>query len=760
MTIRNRWQRALTGLVLFVVLLHGFAFAPVQAQETTATDTATPIATDTATNTPIPTDTPTQTAIPGTNTPTSTDTPAPTNTPTKTPSPTPPQTSQITIVTHLCATTVRDTSSLTGMDWAQQLIACPSLVLPGDAASIPGDHVSATDPAHPLTFDIKIDDTAVADADFVESSLCEDDLGGNLNGVSTDNRCWDQSGYQWSDLDPATHTVTVTTAPATYSFATARTDPARSDGGALGSIGGSTIDVDTTDTGDVVVHLFYLAAPVTNQVSVVVHLCPASISSRDDFAALSSFGQQLTTCPSIVLPGNSPAPGGLTNGVQSFTISVQGSDLSSQTLTTALFQQTLVCEADRPSDLDGDPTNNLCFDLSPYVIPNVLQGSPVTIKSTSPPTGTHYVGVAFDPLTSDDAAFVSAGSQGTVKLNTTDHPDLTIHYFFAPIPPTATPTATRTATPVPTATKSPTRTKTPSAPTSTPKPGTATNTPIPTATKTSTPVRTATPTDTGPTSTPQPTSDNPSETPIPTRTPTNVPTVTPGPGSGSLEVNKRFCTEGEAQSQIKALDPGVPVTDADFKGCTYGNTQFDLYLSGSKIQSFMVPPIGVLTIDNLAGTSGQKSYKITDTRTNLSVTFAIADGQTTGVVSLEDMNDPGFPGTDPFPTFPTFNETPPTMPPWSGGAGDPDQGPGDIGDAASTGGEEDANTDDGTSGNSTQAKSNRVDSIDSFEDLPNVGTAQPVEQRGSSLPWILAIVGLALAIIGVGIRTRRPYRRR
>jgi len=744
----HRFLKQLLTLVAISLLLE--VGMPTSAWAQDATETPTAIATDTATtvptDTPLPADTATNTAIPDTatatlipNTATSvpTNTSVPANTATSTATATEPATSKITVVSHLCTQSVLNTSDLNALAWAHQLIACPSLVLPDDAASIPDGHITATDAGNPRSFVIDLDGTDVSDATFAEASLCEDDLGGNLNGVANDNRCWDQSGYRWDALDRGDHTLTITTAPATYTLATAKVDPASDDAAALGAIGSNTVAIDTTDDGEVTIHLFYVPAPISNQVTVIVHLCPASVTSRDDFDAMTDFGTRLVTCPTIQLPGNAAAPGGLTSGNLAFGMSVQGSDLVNQAITTGMFAQELVCEADRPADLDGNPNNNVCLDLSGYVVSNVLQGSPVTIRTDTPPVGMRYVGMAFDPVRDDASSFDSAGSQGTIKLDTSAHGTVTVHYFFAPAPPTATPTGTSTTQITATPTKTPI---TPSrTPTSVPTTASPTKTPL-------TPVPTATMTETeDPT---QPTR-TPTKTGTPTKTPTN------SPGTGSLEVNKRFCTEGEAENQIKALDPGVAVKTSDFLGCTYGNTPFNLSLNGTQIQSFMVPPLGKLIIHNLQGTNGEKSYRITDTRTGLSVNFAIGDGQTTGVISLEKMDD-GDGGEFPdFPTFPSFQETPPTLPPWNGGAGD--EGPGDIGDAASTGGESESDGNGSGSGGDLKSAKARVDAVDSFEDLPNVGTAPIQNDQRRSLPWFLLVGAVLLA--GAGLRFL-PGRRR
>jgi hypothetical protein len=163
--------------------------------------------------------------------------------------------------------------------------------------------------------------------------------------------------------------------------------------------------------------------------------------------------------------------------------------------------------------------------------------------------------------------------------------------------------------------------------------------------------------------------------------------------------------------------------------------------------------LGVLVVNNLASTGGEKSYRITDTRTDMSVTFAIAAGQMTGVVSLEDLEDPNFPDQPDFPTFPAFDENPPTLPPWAGGGED---GPGEIGDAASSGGEDDST---GSQPNEKGAKAaqDRINSVDAFEDLPNVGTTPNPTSSHSALPWFVLLIAVVSAL--GALRLRRQNRR-
>ncbi len=390
---------------------------------------------------PAPTETPTNTPEP----PTVTNTPAPTETATATP----PTIGSVKIVTHLCAQGIFAESDLTSLDWAERIVACPALVLPDNYGDVNADHVSANDPANPLPYDYTFDyeaggnpvSVAIADATFSDGSICEDVLG-NRNGVGNDNQCWDLSGYAVDDVDPGEVTLTAGTLPASYTFGDVSTDPESNDEQAVVSVdtGTGVVQLDTTDDGEVVLHLFALPTPIEQQVRVIAHLCPEGISSRSAFNALADHNARLITCPSIVLTGDAPSAG-LTNGTRDFTITVRGADLTTQSIADVPFTQALVCEADLPADINGNPNDNLCLDLSNYTVSNVVQGD-VTVNATGAPAGNLYVGVSFDPGTNDGDSFVTAGASGTIKLNTAADGDVTVHVFYGPQPPaTATPTA-------------------------------------------------------------------------------------------------------------------------------------------------------------------------------------------------------------------------------------------------------------------------------------------------------------------------------
>jgi hypothetical protein len=381
---------------------------------------------------------------------------------------------------------------------------------------------------------------------------------------------------------------------------------------------------------------------------------------------------------------------------------VRGSDLVSQAMADVPFEQTLVCEADLPQDINGDPSDNLCLDLSRYVFSDVTPGNPITVNATGAPAGMRYVGVAFDPRTDDGETFITAGTFGTVRLDTTADGDMTIHVFYGPEPPpTATPTATRT-------------------PTNTPTPG------GPTATRT-------------PTRTPAP--DDP--------TATNTPTQ-PSGQTGSLQVLKFWCEGSETLTRITALAPGQDATRGDLGDatCANGNTEFILYDgAGSQIQTFMVPPVGVLVIDNLPVTGGGVGqYRLLDTRSSESANFSIAANTVTKVISLQYMEVVEIGDPPEIPTIDLDDDPPP--PPDL----DDDECFEDGCDFVFDGPvAEPGDGDPFTVEDDPEAEA-RVSEVDSFEDMPGVGIGT-TEQRdnGEILPWVIAlalITGL-LALIRI-----------
>src|SRR6476646_850659 len=196
---------------------------------------------------------------------------APTETPTSTAEA--PAAGSVRVVAHLCREGI-NTDTLAGNAWTDDIRDCPALTLPGNYGDVPADSISANNPDNPIPFDVTLDyqsggaaaSVSIADATFTPGTVCESDLGQNLNGVANDDRCWDLSGYQVDGVDAGAVTVTASTPPAGFTLggggAIATTDPAS-----------GTVALDTSTTANPVVHLFFVSPPAEQQVTIVSHLC-------------------------------------------------------------------------------------------------------------------------------------------------------------------------------------------------------------------------------------------------------------------------------------------------------------------------------------------------------------------------------------------------------------------------------------------------------------------------------------------------------
>lgn len=623
----------------------------------------------------------------------------------------------IRVVTHLCRRGIDDAAELDALSWSGQIVACPVAVLPDDYGDITPDSITANDPDDPATYDLTINydvagtetSVSIADAALMVSALCEADLG-NLNGDGDDNRCWDQSGYGVSDATEGDAEILATDLPEDYSLALARGADGSDDGAAITGYDADSVSLTTTGNPEVAVHLFLLPEPLQNTLTVIGHLCPEPITSRTAFTGIGDFYDQIVTCPSFVLPGDSPAPGGLTAGELSPTILVRGSDEVGQAMADVAFEQRLVCESDLPQNIDGDPNNDLCLDLSRYVFSGVTQGTPVTVAAAGAAPGTKYVGVAFEPGSGDDATFVSAGAFGTIKLDTTADGDVTIHVFYGPEPP-ATATATATKTPAVT------RTPTPGGPTAT-----------------------RTPTPDGPTVTRTPDPDDPTAAP-----------TEGSSGTGSLQVFKLWCEGSESLSRMTVLAPGADATRGDLGDatCANGNTEFILYgPSGNELQAFMVPPSGVLVINDLPATSSGL-YRLVDTRSSESANFEIDAGVVTKIISLQWMEVREVDDPTPFATIDVDDKSPP-----------PDDECFEDGCPYEFGGPvaEPGSGDPFTVEDDPEAGA-RVDEVDSFEDIPGVGVGVVQTRRPDYLPWMAALALVCGAFVTMRLRLGRRWRR-
>jgi hypothetical protein len=656
--------------------------------------------------------------IVATETPVATDTPAPTATATM------PALSNVRIVTHLCREGVDRAALETDLDWTEQVLGCPALTLPVNYGDVPADYTSANDPDNPLSYNLTFAyeaesgaaDVQIADAAFANGQICEEDFGVDLNGVAGFDHCWDLSGYQVSDIAPGAVVITAAQLPEGYTFGIARTDPASDDADALAGTDpdAGTIQIDTTVDGDVVVHLFTVPLPAENQVTIISHLCPAGIESRSDFNTLADHWARLNACPSIVRADDVPASGGVTAGPIDFRIEVEGADGLRQQLADVPFDQRKVCESELPSDINANPEDDVCLDLSRYEFGDVAQGAITVRAAKQVPVGTIFVGISFVPGSGDELTQLGPPpAGGTIKLDTAADGHVTLHVFYGPQP-----AATATPPPSPTPTTAPTRTPTRVA------------------------TRTATPTGPAATSTPGGA----------TKTPTATNTAA---GTGSLQIFKLWCEGDESLTRINVLAPGQEASRSDLGDatCANGNTDFLIFdANGSQIRAVTVQPIGVLLIDGLPATDdGVGPYSIRDTHSNSTGTFEIESGNLTRVISLEYEDIVEIPDAPLIPTVDLGDDPPPDDIIDDGYIDDEEDFPFDGPVAIPDGSDPFTVIDD------PEAEA-RVGGVDTFEELPGVGIGPDNPRQSTATSWLFVLLGAVIALICARLRLSRLWR--
>ncbi len=419
---------------------------------------------------------------------------------------------------------------------------------------------------------------------FVPDAICESVVG-PLDNDPTNDRCVSTSGFSFQ-LPEGPITLTQTLILDTMRYVAAETGSDADAGLITGSDPGAGylgLDTSLRGTDRPVVHLYYLNPP---RVNVLVHLCGPDIASPDDLAALGSLAAQLLTCPAVARAAE--------GGPVDFGVTVTDNNWGPRGLDAALFDPTVICEADL-GDWNGDGSDNACVDAPTYRFDQTAMGY-VTVAHDFLPAGYVFAGGA-----SDDPGVISGIdlASGVVTLDTSYDGDVTIHLFDMPASPpaTETPTATPTKSPVPpTATRTPTRTPAP---------------PSPTATATS---------------------------PAATRTPTSMattmtPSATVPSGTGTLIVAAFYCLSGSGATVV-ALPPGTQASAADMggAGCFSGDASISLTLAdGSTISLLKLGRDGVESIQNIPVTSGG-SHTISEGLTGKSAGFEIAAGTITRVI--------------------------------------------------------------------------------------------------------------------------------
>jgi hypothetical protein len=189
-----------------------------------------------------------------------------------------PATNRISVVTHLCASITAKADFQALPNFAQQLLACPVTTLPNDAGPSGLFH------ADPVAFDYTVKDanaaaTALAAATFKPEDLCETDIQEDINndGQISTNLCIDGSRYQFDGIVQGPGViVTQNASPDGYRLGAVAIAPGEP--GKVGKIDlkKQTIAFDTTDVGDLTIHVFDFALPPPVQygsVQVVTFAC-------------------------------------------------------------------------------------------------------------------------------------------------------------------------------------------------------------------------------------------------------------------------------------------------------------------------------------------------------------------------------------------------------------------------------------------------------------------------------------------------------
>ena len=204
------------------------------------------------------------------------------------------------------------------------------------------------------------------------------------------------------------------------------------------------------------------------------------------------------------------------------------------------------------------------------------------------------------------------------------------------------------------------------------------------------------------------------------------------------------------------MAPGADATRDDLGDatCANGNSDFILFdVNGNQIRTVSVPPLGVLLVDNLPATVGSQRYSLQDTRSSATGSFQILAGVVTKVISLHYQEAPEIP--DP-PIIPTIDlpEDPPDIPDTVGG--DPEDEEGDFNFGGPVAVPDGSNP--FTVVEDPEAAA-RVESVDSFEELPGVGIGDSRDQSHRRfIELALALAG-AIGLCGARIHFLRARRR-
>ena len=161
----------------------------------------------------------------------------------------------------------------------------------------------------------------------------------------------------------------------------------------------------------------------TVSVSIMKHLCD-DVSSVAEFEAVESAGAggqpggigtisalvaTVLACPTIVLTGDVPTDGAITNGNVDFDFSVVDAGGTRMLSTDGTFEQQALCEDDVMLDANGDGTieADVCLDTSHYMF-EVVDGAVVVTETADPEGSTGLGTIRFTPASEDETALTTS----------------------------------------------------------------------------------------------------------------------------------------------------------------------------------------------------------------------------------------------------------------------------------------------------------------------------------------------------------------
>ncbi|MCC6675064.1 MAG: hypothetical protein IT339_07715, partial [Thermomicrobiales bacterium] len=275
-----------------------------------------------------------------------------------------PISGDVLFVAHACKPDVQSVDQLYALGGVtDRLNACPAFTLPGYPA--PGGVVNGGELAFDFTLAPATGDaqTLTGNGMFVPDAICESVVG-PLDNDPTNDRCVSTSGFSLQ-LPEGPITLTQTLILDTMRYVAAETGSDADAGLITGSDPGAGylgLDTSLRGTDRPVVHLYYLNPP---RVNVLVHLCGPDIASPDDLAALGSLAAQLLTCPAVARAAE--------GGPVDFGVTVTDNNWGPRGLDAALFDPTVICEADL-GDWNGDGSDNACVDAPTYRFDQTAMG--------------------------------------------------------------------------------------------------------------------------------------------------------------------------------------------------------------------------------------------------------------------------------------------------------------------------------------------------------------------------------------------------